>query len=391
MKRRPLYSQARISRDAERLAWLAQGLADSGSRVEDAYWEQEIRALAGKLLQGDHDEALNQALDRLYEVSSRAYDELADLVESMIEGGSVETPEGPRQLLLIAMPVLAWSHYAIPAGGLPAAVLANLKVQLAAHVLAAEVRVALADHLFSPDQLPHGYGETRAFAERLWRAVGQGRDEPVDGRRLEETGQYISDVRYLLAAVMVPPGRPVFRWNETDGNRDGALAQWRAQAGPCLQPVLAGCSLELLLPDAYFAAWRRADREGRAFSLQASVAYLQAALAVPAQALRAVVAPYYDQRLMEWRVGFAQAGNAGEVVHGVVWPLLGAEDDAVDAGNEIGGILKAAGVGEVILLDQRLPVEYCDDCGAPLFPTAEGESVHAEMPEPADSAPAHLH
>jgi hypothetical protein len=67
------------------------------------------------------------------------------------------------------------------------------------------------------------------------------------------------------------------------------------------------------------------------------------------------------------------------------------EDDAVDAGGEISRILKAAGVGEVVLLDQRLPVEYCEDCGAPLFPTGEGESVHAEMPAPAESAPAHLH
>ena len=390
MKRRPLYAQARVSRDAERLIWLAQGLADSGSRAEDAYWEHEILTLAGKLLKAGNDEVINQALDRMFEANSRAYGDLADLVEALTEGALKDTPQGPRQLLLIAMPVLAWSRYGIAAPALPAATLPALKTQLAAHVLAADVGLAMADRLFSPDQLPQGYVQTRQFAERLWQAVQDGRDAHVDARDLAETGQYISDVRYLLAAVMLPPGRPVFRWNETDGNRESALGQWRAQAAPSLQPVLAGCSVELLQPDAYFAAWRRADREGRAFSLQASVAYLEGVLALSAGQLRAVVAPYYDQRLVEWRVGFSGA-EAGEVMHGVVWPLLGDEDEGMDAGGEIAEILKSAGVGEVALLDQRLPVEYCDDCGAPLFPTPEGESVHAEMPEQADAAPAHLH
>jgi hypothetical protein len=30
---------------------------------------------------------------------------------------------------------------------------------------------------------------------------------------------------------------------------------------------------------------------------------------------------------------------------------------------------------------QRFPLEYCDDCGAPLFPNPAGHAVHAEAPE----------
>jgi hypothetical protein len=37
-------------------------------------------------------------------------------------------------------------------------------------------------------------------------------------------------------------------------------------------------------------------------------------------------------------------------------------------------------------------LEYCDDCGAPLYPNPEGEPVHAELPEPEEEAlPRHLH
>lgn len=391
MKRRRIHSQHRMSRDAERLVWLAQGLAESGSRVEDAYWEGELQQHLGRLLESGQEEAINLALDRLHETNGRGYDELADLVESIAEADLITTRDGPRHCLLIALPVLAWSRYSIPARRLPDEVVTALSNHLGAHVLAADVRFTLADFLYSPDQLPYGYAQTRRYAERLWEALREGRAYHEDPARLPEVVPYISDVRYILGAVMVPPGRPVFRWNEADGNRDQALVQWRAQATPNLQSVLTGCGFELQLPDAYFAAWRRADREGRPYSLRAAVAYLQAMLDLKPGQLRAVAAPFYDRRLEEWRVSFAPR-DGGEVVHGVVWPLLGAEDETTDSGGEIEQVLRAAGVGEVVVLEQRFPLEYCEDCGAPLYANAEGEVVHAEMPEQDTQAvPTHLH
>ena len=391
MNRRRIHSKHRMSRDAERLVWLAQGLAESGSRIEDAYWEGELQQLIARLLETGQEEAFNLALDRLHETQGRGYDELADLIESITEGERIATPEGPRHLLLIALPILAWSRYSIPARRLPAEVVAALATQLGAHVLAADTRCILADYLYSPDQLPYGYTQTRRYAEALWQALREGRPYQEDTSRLAEAVPYISDVRYVLGAVMVEPARPVFRWNEPDGNRDEALKQWRAQGGANLQPMLPGCGIELLLPDAYFAAWRRADREGRPYSLRAAVAYLQATLDIQAGALRAVAAPFYDRRLEEWRIGFGLRDRP-DVMHGVVWPLLGTEDETVDTAGEIEQTLKAAGVGEVIVLQQRFPLEYCEDCGAPLYANAEGEVVHAEMPEQdAHQAPLHLH
>lgn len=396
MKRRRPPGRHRLSRDAERLTWLAQGLADSGSRQEDLWWEQELARLIDKLLGQGDDDPLNQALDRLHEGNgqangqtsgqARAYEELADLIEAECESASTEA--GGR--LLLALPVLAWSRYVIPARAIPADALETLRAQLGAHVLAAGARVAFADYLFSPDQLPQGYSQTRAFAEALWHAADQGRDLAIDPRDLPESQSFVSDVRYLLAAVAVPPQGPLFRWNEPDGQRDTALAAWREQAGPTFQRLLTGCASEPLLPDAYFAAWRRADQETRPFALKAAVAYLQTLLNVPAPRLRAVVAPYFDRWLEEWRVGFT-LHDSDQVVHGVTWPLLGQEDESADIPGQIDALLRAAGLTEVTLLDTRMPLEYCDDCGAPLFPNPDGENMHAELPEDTQGAPAHLH
>ncbi len=386
MKRRRIHGRHRLSRDAERLAWLAQGLAESGSRLEDAWLESEIAGLVDRLLKAGDEDVLNQSLDRLHETNGRAYEELADLIEAGCEASRA----GDTARLLLALPVLAWSRYAIPTRSVPKATLDALRAQLSAHVLSAEARVHFADYLYSPDQLPHGYSETRAFADQLWSAAAAGKDLKVDGRRLEESQVFVSDVRYLIAAVQVPVGRPVFRWNEADGGRAAALEAWREQGGPNLQGLLTGCAYEVLLPDAYFAAWRQADRETRPFALRAAVEYLKTLFNEPASRLRAIAAPYYEHWLEEWRVGFTLA-DSDDVVHGITWPLLGQEDENADLGAEIQTLLKNAGVGDVRVLDTRMPLEYCDDCGAPLFPNADGENVHAELPEDMQGAPAPLH
>lgn len=386
MKRRRIYGRHRLSRDAERLAWLAQGLADSGSRLEDAWLEAEIGVLIERLLRAGEEDALNQALDRLHETNARAYDELADLIEAGCEVSRV----GDTARLIIALPVLAWSRYAIPTRSVPKATLDALRAQLGAHVLGAEARAHFADYLFSPDQLPQGYAETRAFADELWNAAAAGKDLKVDTRRLTESQVFVSDVRYLLASVQVPVGRPVFRWNEAEGGRPAALAAWREQGGPNFQNLLTGCAYELLLPDAYFAAWRQADRDTRPFALKAAVEYLKTLFNEPANRIRAVAAPYYEHWLEEWRVAFTLA-NSDDVVHGVTWPLLGHEDENADLGAEIETLLKSTGIGEVRILDTRMPLEYCDDCGAPLFPNPDGENVHAELPEDMQGTPAQLH
>lgn len=389
MKRTRLKRRGGLGRNAEQLVWLASGLAESGSRVEDRYWDRQLSARLDGLLADDEEETLNAALDHLFSASPPAYDELADYIESRAESAAGASPE--HDILLIAAPVLAWSRYRIPATSIPSAMLANLRVHLQAHILARGVNLALADFLFSPDQLPQGYCGTTEFASVLGRAALDNRDLRIDTDGMPETTQFLSDTRYLLAAVAVPAGAAIFRWQETDGSREHALAQWRTQGGACLAPLLPGCAIDLVLPEAYFAASRAADKDSRPYSVRASVAFLGTALETPAANLRAVIAPFWERQLEEYRIGFTVRGE-DQVVHGVVWPLLGAEDDTSDSPAQIEALLRECGVADIVNLDHHFPLEYCDDCGAPLYPSPEGEVVHAEMPESqSDQMPRHLH
>ncbi|PKO33170.1 MAG: DUF2863 domain-containing protein [Betaproteobacteria bacterium HGW-Betaproteobacteria-7] len=390
MKRTRFGARDRLSRDAAELQRLAAGLSESGGKLEDSYWEAQLAETVDSLLKNGAEDDINTALDRLFEGNPRAHDELADMVESRAETGRLEALGEEFDVLLFAAPVLAWSRFSIPAVALPPATLTALSVQLGAHVFGGEARVALADFLFSPDQLPRSFCDTWQLTKALGEATLAGQHLSIDSSALAETNRFLSDVRYLVGAIAVPRGKALFRWNEKDGNKDGALKEWIKQGSPSLEPLLTGCAWEPLLPDAYHAGCRNADRLSRPYSLKASVAFLQATVGLLPADIRAVVGPCYDRRMEEYRVGLGPKDKP-DTYHGIVWPLLGAEDEATDAAGEIEAVLRECGVKEVSFLDHHFPMEFCDDCGAPLYPNVEAELVHAEMPEQAGGSSQALH
>jgi hypothetical protein len=387
MKRTRSSRHARLTPRIETLVQLAEAYARSCSRLEDSWWERELGTLIGELVEEHNEEGLNAALDHLHSNSSRAYDMLADMIEAHCECLTIDG----HDVQLIALPVLAWSRFNIPSGTIPAPLLETLRVQLQAHVLAADARVALANFLFSPDHLPQGFCPTAELTRELGEAAIHHRSVSIDPALLPESMKFLSDSRYLIGAVVVPQGQPLFRWQEKDGKRENAERNWLAQGGNAMQPLLTGCASELLLPQAYFTACRDTDRASRPFSLQASIEFLKTTLDIPAARLRAVVAPFYEEDLVEYRVGFTQSGDR-QVIYGLVWPLLEAEDDNSEIPAQIEALIRQHGVEQVVQLDHRFPVEFCDDCGTPLYPSPDGEIVHAEMPEEESEAmPRHLH
>jgi hypothetical protein len=146
----------------------------------------------------------------------------------------------------------------------------------------------------------------------------------------------------------------------------------------------------LLMPDGFFSAWRTADRLARPYSMHATIDFLQTTLNISPDRLRAVIAPFYDQWLEEYRVGFTLK-DRDDVLYGIVWALVGDEDENSDIVSQIEATLRECGVTHTTLLQTRFLLEYCEECGAPLFPNPEGEVVHAEFPEEGEAAPIHLH
>lgn len=390
----------RLNRDATRLTSLALSLSRSGSRVEDVYWENLLSEAISKLLRNSQDATLESALDHLSQRDVGAYEVLIEQAETLSESMQLDKDGQRYDVLLIVIPVAAWTRYTIPTGPIPAAVQQTLLAQLHGHILAEGVRAALMPNLVSIDQMPRTFSETWQWMQRLGnQTLDNDAPKPALNTETEPTNM-LADTRYVVATVAVPERAPIFRWQEHPGdesfNREACLANWVTQAHPTLAALMPGCGIECLLPDAYYLSNREADRRVRPLSLRAAINWLEGALNISAADLRAVIAGCGENHIDEYRIGFTLR-NSNDVYYGCVWPIYGREDENPDDENQaslidqIAALLKEYGVHEVRHIPGALPPEYCEDCGAPTFPNPLGELVHAELPEDADTAPAQFH
>ena len=392
MRRSRASTRARQSVDAETLVKMARRLAESGSRLEDQLWQRRLIESINDRLARRNDDAIEAALDDLARTSQRAYDDLADVAESCAESTVVDIDGKPHDVLLLALPLLAWSRYKLPTTTLSAALLDNLRAQLSGHLVARTARVALADYLYAIDQLPEAFSDVRRLTEQLGDAAAEGIALHVDPKKLREPVAMLADTRYFVAAIATPAGAPLFHWQELGVDPDakiGALSAFREQAAAVVQPILTGCRYRLLSPAAFHSALRFADRELRQFSLEAAVSFLKLAYDFAPQMLSAATGLFEDPQGnsgAEVRIGIAKATDDDAVIEGVVWPLLGDDDDQTM--EDVEKALQALGLSRAIMHAHRFPLEFCDDCGAPMFPNAAGQVVHAEPPDEAEDRPA---
>lgn len=398
MKRPPYGSRPRLSREMAQLSWLATGLAQAGSRMERTYWHGRLQSLVEQLLADKDDESLNGVLNRLSDSEPVGHDALMDTIESAVESTTAIIDGAPHDVLLIACPLLTWSRYAIPTPTVSAKDQRVLGELLLNTVLTRHARVVVLGMLVGPDQIPREFTQLAELTQNLTQALVNGKAAPLHTQAQEETNRFLSDTRYLIAAVAVPKGEALFRWQEartaggnTQLNDRADIAQlWANTCMPVLEPMLAGCRVSALLPEAFHAACASADRASRPYSVQACINFLSESIDLPPEKQRAVIGPFHAQRLEEFRIAFGPR-NDDALFHGVVWPLLGVEDEQTDMVAEIEQVLRAAGVTDIVTHEHRFPMEFCEDCGGPMYANADGELAHLEMPESAAAQPSTLH
>jgi len=418
--RRPLKtSPHKLSPDSQRLIALAEATNQASSRLERRVWEKSLDEFVLKLLKASRQTNIDAALEHLFKTELNAYDTLLETTEAVSESSILEQDEVKYDVLLIAAPILAWTRFSIASGSLPAEVQITLSEYLAANILSAEARMAMAPTLFSIEQLPYSHVDTFSLTKRLSQSALKGTAFRVVPNK-QETVPFLADVRYLLAAVAVPSGAPVFRWQtlqnpaESGVAREECLVEWQKQATPSLVRLLPGCNIELLLPEAFFAACRKADLQIRPASIRAAIHYLTHTLEIQPSDLCAVIGGFGElaenDYVDEYRVGF-MTRNDGRILYGIVWPIYGPEEAqqtlAADSPGRIpedavSGRKRDTPIEQILALlhesevdcekihDERFPMDFCEDCGAPLFADRAGELVHAEMPEDAPQS-GHFH
>lgn len=409
MRRPAKRSPSRLSSESQRLVNASQAVADAAGRLEERAWEHTVDVLLHKQLKNSHQNMIDTALDHLFKSDLAGYDVLVEAVEANSEACALEFDGKLFSVQLLALPVLAWTRFSIASGTLPADIRNGLFAHLHAHVLADDVQLALAPTLYAIEQLPRHHVDVFAITQRMGLAALE-QSPPQLALEQTPTAPFLADTRYMIAAAVVPTGAPVFRWQTGEQEtsvlqlKEAALSAWAKQATPLLSRFLPGCNVELLLPRPYYFACREADKRIRPAAIRAADHYLTQTLGVSSSDLRANIGSFCEDingQIDEYRVGFS-VGNDDGIVYGIVWPLYEQEDgDAVRDPSvpdnvktpieEVLEVLRECGIVHIKLHAERYAMEFCDDCGTPLFPARDGDLLHAEMPEDAPASTEHFH
>lgn len=414
MRRPAKRSSSKLSADSQHLVTFAQAIAQASSRLEERAWLKPLDALLNKLLRTGHQTLIDAALDHLFKADLDAYDVLIEAVEAGSESTTLEVDGAEYDVQLLVLPVLAWTRFAIGSGNVAADMQNAVAAHLHAHVLAKDAKLALAPTLFAIEQLPRYHTEVFALTRQMGQAALKNGPVQLRGEQ-QPTAAFLADTRYVIAAVVVPAGSALFHWQESEQqshfstNKTAAFEAWKQQVTPLFTRMLPGCNVELLLPQAYYFGCREADKRIRPASIRAADYFLTQTLDIASNELHASIGGFSEDingQVDEYRIGFSIGGDP-TVVYGTVWPLYEQESgedvplltiepgplDALRASplQEILAVLRECGIVHIKHHDERFTMEFCDDCGAPLFPDREGELVHAEMPEDTPPAAEHFH
>lgn len=389
--------EPRLARDTQQLITLASHCAKAGSRYEDIFWEREILSLATKLMAAGKDLTIEAALDSTLgttdDADLDAHETLLSFCEAAAESAHIEVDNAKFDTLLIALPMVAWSRYAIPSGPLSARNDASNKTAQAlmqalhAHVLADGARACLSPFLYSIDQMPISFSGVHKLAQKLTHAAISDQRPSFDSAKLPTAADLLADVRFLIVGVSVSENAPLFRWQaDMSLTRASCASTWTKHAKPLMASLLPGCEFECLLPDAYFVSCREADRRVRPYAIRAAVSFLENTLKVKPEKVHAVVAAVGEKAVSEFRISFITPGQS-DVVHGSIWPVFSAEEDET----EIIRVLRDCKVSHISTPEGMFDPEHCDDCGAPLFANEDSEMVHPAWPDDTDHTAAHYH
>ncbi len=336
------------------------------------------------------DGVLFNALEMLWEQNTIAYELLADCIEFCVQ--TTLSADGKVSTLL-AIPVLVWSSNALPSGVLDTASVLALSKVVHQHWLTDATEVHISHTLYTPDNLPDGFYDTHQLAHTYFvQAIkGQSLASNFKPQPLDETEHHhnagnhaLADNRFLLLVVRhLPDNSPIKLLLNQENKPDIALQEslWREIAHKVLADYFVGCAYDVMPPQPYYEANRNAELAIRGFSLHAAILTLMTQMEVTADDLRVVIGACYSSQFEEYRISLLLNKDDETVLQGITWPLLGREELQEDLLEEILAHLKALNIHRIRLLEDTIPMEYCDDCETPLFPDTEGDMVHITPPD----------
>lgn len=384
---------------AHDLLALIEALNQSGSRLEDEFWEAQLTQTVKDLFIDPNSTILEQLLDYLATTyQPDLYDILASVIEGLAEASTISYKNKIYDVLLVTAPITVWTRYQLPDGVLSPNQHEKLLILFKSYA-SKGAKVAILGQLLSFDQLPKNFAQTHELCTQLGQLALDAKPASIEIDQREDGINLLADAKFIMAAIVVPVGTPVFAWQETSHPITAlsqAQQQWSQQCEQILSPMFVGCQTDYLPPDGYFYNNRESDKHMRPLAIKAAVQWLSMVTNNPIEAISAIIARCGEEETEEFRVGLG-VENDPDILYGCVWPIFSKDETDIssphyqDSALLLHNLLIELGIQSIQFLAGLFEPEFCDDCHAPSFPNAEGELQHPYLPEDIDFTPTSVH
>lgn len=355
-------------------------LVQCTSQLQAQPYEQRLKALCNCVLAQGEDGDIEAALAhfKAEEPGGYGYDKLLAIAEDCSE--SVVDERGSALLLLV--PIMAWSRYRNYHGVLDSDVLEKIADAVRDTFSSSRARVIMGSHMLSADHLPEDFREVRGLVEDMRRCY---HGEVFDIRSLvrEVPPPDFADSRYLLCCVAADKTEDLFR-SEQDTLVDMArgMMDFCRRVSDLLEFTMIGSVYEVQPVGGYFQSWRESETAMRAWGLKALVDFA-GSMGFEADKLIASIGLFVpnareSDKMSELRIGLTPKNERDHIICGIAWPVMPDETDAFSSTAH--DILESKGLHSIVEHQQSFSLEWCEDCGSPLYATPDGLVVHVELP-----------
>lgn len=358
----------------ERVASL---LLESSSRLEDEAMEKRLLEMCTQSLNAGDDTELEAALSLLKDNRPPAYEQLLAVAEDCAQ--SVVDNDGAALLMLI--PVMAWSRYKNFTGVVESDILEEIAGSVQKFLCGTKSEVVIGNVMFSAENIPESLTDVRSLLTRLRTA----NDKVVDIRSIvtKPAVSDFSDTRYLACLVKAKKASELFRDpSENLPERARGQMDFCLDVHELLEMTMIGSVFEVQPACAFFTAWRQSEAAMRVWTVKSLVDFVTSmghdpksviasiALFVPGGTAR-------EDAMPELRLGICPVNDQRRVVAGIAWPVMPEEYEQAEAMAH--DVLLTKGVDRIVMHPQSFPLEWCEDCGAPLYANVEGMVVHVDF------------
>lgn len=391
------------------------------------------------------------------------------------------------QLVPVALPILSWSSYSLPKGNISNSQCKKIGKVLREVVASKENKtIILTNYLFDKNEIPDTYlsaaqltqsllnsyllmrensaekskklsKENSIFVAEICRTeeiefidLDNDKDDKddevdevdeegyiinydekavyieVDGEECGEVNNRgdISEIKYLLAAFVVPKNKPVFSWMNVDKKtglflmRDDVYDKWYKKIMPTMKDIFMGCNFQTLLPETLFKAMQISMKISRRYGLEALLKYLRSIIGIIPTQLSVIIGGFYyfesnnndadnsdsnsdfdnendteREILKEFRLSFKVRGT-NQILCGYTWDLLDNFSDYYNVNNnfsydikeeeslsEIMEILKENNILDIHFVDNHFEYCLCQNCQQRLYINDNNEVTHPKLPD----------